>query len=259
MFFEARGLSYAYGCGQAVFEGLDLALERGQVCTVLGPNGTGKTTLLNCLGAYLSPKTGTIVLDGRPLMSMSPTERASRVGFVAQLQDISVDLEVRDYLVLGRAMRVGLLRTPAEADYRRAELAMETFGIGSMAGRSLAELSGGERQQVEIARVLVQDSELVLMDEPTNHLDYANQVKVLSMVRRLAEQGRTVVLTSHAPDHALALGGTVALMERGGALEVGPPDSLCTPERLSQLYGCDVRAVYVPELGRTAVVTGRIP
>ena len=257
MAFAARGLSFAYR-KRPVFSDVTFALEAGQICCLLGPNGAGKSTLLNCLGAYLRPQQGSVELDGVTVQTMAPSQRARHIGFVTQLHDSSVDLRVHDYLVLGSAMRVGLLGTPSESEYQRAGEVMARFSIEELAERSLLELSGGERQQVEIARVLVQNPDVILMDEPTNHLDYANQIKVLSMVKRLSEGRTTVLLTSHAPDHALLLDGLVALLDNG-TLELGKARDLCTQERLSALYDSDLRVVHVPDLGRKAIVTGRIP
>ena len=259
-FFEASGVAYSYPGGRAVLRGASLALERGGVCTILGKNGAGKTTLLNCLGGLLRPAEGSVRIDGRDVHSMTPRERAGLIGYVPQLQGAASDLTVIDYLVLGGAMRIGLLRAPSEADYERAERAMGTFDISGMADRRVCELSGGERQQVEITRSLVQDPEVILLDEPTNHLDYANQVRVLSMIRHLASgRGKTLVVTSHMPDQAVVTGGTVALMGADGTLRSGTVDEMVTEENLRAVYGERVRVVFVPQLGRRVCAMGEVP
>ena len=251
------GLSFAYPRGEQVFSGVSLALEPGQICSILGPNGAGKTTLLNCVGGYLRPSRGRVLVGGRDVAGMPSRERAHRIGLVAQLSGGTADLEVLDYLVLGHAAHIALLGTPSEEDYGRAEEVMASFGISHLRGKTMDGLSGGERQQVEIARVLVQDTDVVLMDEPTNHLDFGNQHKVLRAVRRLArERGKIVLLTTHMPDHALLLGGLAAMMDGRGGLEVGPVEEVVTEERLAAMYQTEVHLVRSEEARRTACIAG---
>ncbi len=254
-----EGLAFSYPHGGRVFSDVGLELAPGQVCSILGPNGAGKTTLLNCIGGYLRPERGRVLVGGRDVAGMPARERARRLGLVAQLSGETIDLEVLDYLVLGHAARIGLTGAPCERDYARAEEVMEGFGIGHLRGKTMEGLSGGERQQVEIARVLVQDTGVVLMDEPTNHLDFGNQHKVLRAVRRLAEEeGKAVLLTTHMPDHALLLGGQAAVMDGRGELAVGPVGEVVTQETLAAVYQTDVCLAYVGEAGRVACVAGRL-
>lgn len=256
---SVQNVCFAYPHRSPVLNSVNLKLERGQVCTILGSNGAGKTTLLNCIGGYFIPTSGTVVIDGTNILSMPGAVRAQRIGFVAQMQVGGSDLEVRDYLALGHAMRISLFSVPTEQQYARVEAVMKDFGISNLAGRSLAELSGGERQQVEIARVLVQDTDLILMDEPTNHLDYANQVKVLSMIVHLSrDMGKTILLTSHMPDQALLLDGAVALLDHAGHLTSGSVTDMLTEQRLREIYQADIRIVYVPELQRNVCTVARI-
>lgn len=256
---EAEGIAFAYPQGPDVLADVDFTLGRGEVCTVLGPNGVGKTTLLNCIGGYLVPRVGMVRVGGEEVGALDAGARAGRIGFVPQLQTDTVDLAVLDYLVLGSAMRTGLFSMPHEREYRRAEEVARQFGIESLQGKSMATLSGGERQQVEIARTLVQDADVILMDEPTNHLDYGNQIKVLKAISRLAhEDGKTIVLTTHMPDHAILLGGMTAILEEGGHLDMGPAEQMIDEERLRRIYHADVRLVDIAELNRKACLTGSL-
>lgn len=257
---QAREVTYAYPRGRVVLRDVSLDIGHGEILTVLGRNGAGKTTLLNCLGGLFKPQSGCVLVNGENVAAMPDKARARAVGFVSQLASTEIGLEVRDYLVLGDAMRLGMLSVPGERDYERVEQVMDSLGISRLAGRTVSELSGGERQQVEIARSLVQDADLVLMDEPTNHLDFANQGLVLSMIRHLAEQaGKAVVLSSHMPDHAILLGGKAAVLDGDGRLEVGPCDQVVTEDRLARVYGPGVRVIEVPELGRQACLMGTLP
>lgn len=253
---DVSGLTFSYPRGSTVLDDVCLSLKTGEVCTILGPNGAGKTTLLNCLGGYLAAQSGTVLLDGVDVSIMDAGMRAKKLGFVAQLASDAIDMEVLDYMVLGGAMRIGLFSMPSEDEYRKADHIVDALGITHLKGKPVADLSGGERQQVEIAKVLLQDTDIVLMDEPTNHLDYGNQVKVLKTIRLLShDAGKTVVLTTHMPDHAILLGGITAILDDRGHLESGPAEEMVAEERLRSIYRTDVRLVWVEELGRMACLT----
>ncbi len=256
---EARGLSFAYREGRPVFTDVSFSLAAGETLTVLGPNGAGKSTLLDCLGGLLRPSAGEVLVAGEPLAGMGERRLSQILGYVSQLQEGSLAFPVRDYLVLGRAPHLGSLRTPSDEDYEAVEEAIARLGIERLAGKAMSQLSGGERQQVRIARILVQRPRVVMLDEPTNHLDYGNQVKVLETIARLAdEEGMSVLLTTHTPDHAILLGGQAAILDRTGRLEVGPASRIVTEERLREIYDTDVCMVDVDRLGRKACVAGNL-
>jgi iron complex transport system ATP-binding protein len=259
MSFNVNHISFHYPHQPVVFNDVCVSLEPGEICVILGPNGAGKSTLLNCLGGYLTPDSGEILLDAQDVTRMKPAHRARRIGLVAQSADTSSDLDVQDYLALGHAARLGFCAVPGEEEYRKVDEVMDELEIGHMRRRSLSCLSGGERQQVEIARVLVQDTDIILMDEPTSHLDYGNQLKVLRMVRRLCcEHKKTVLLTTHIPDHALLLGQKTAIMDGHGQLTVGAVAEVLTEERLQQVYRADIRILWIDELERLACVPGMV-
>ena len=114
------------------------------------------------------------------------------------------------------------------------------MGIGRLGDKSYARISGGERQQVSIARVLTQKPQFILLDEPTSHLDFGNQVRVLNLAKELAGEGFGILMTTHNPDHVLMLGGKVVAMERGGACQFGEVSDVVNAETLRSLYGIDV-------------------
>lgn len=114
------------------------------------------------------------------------------------------------------------------------------------------EISGGERQQVLIARAVVQQPRVILFDEPTAHLDYGNQHKVLKMVRDMADRGYSIIITTHNPDHALILGGNTAIVEKGGSIVSGKTEEIVTQDKLRQVYDVDLYLLSIDELNRTA-------
>jgi iron complex transport system ATP-binding protein len=256
---EVRDLTHGYSPQTTTFEHVNLTVEPGDVITILGRNGAGKTTLLNCIGGLLRPRSGSVLLQGTPLTKLSQEQIALKLGYVAQLQSLAFDFTVRDFLVMGRAPHISRLKTPGASDYRVVERVLRELDIVKLADKGMGELSGGERQQVCIARVLVQEPRIILLDEPTNHLDYGNQIKVLELIATISQdEGIAVILTSHAPDFALLLGGKTAILDAEGHLTVGPSEEIVTEERLRDMYGTDLHLEWVEGAGRMACVAGSL-
>jgi iron complex transport system ATP-binding protein len=256
---EVRDISFAYEKGQDVFSAVSFTLGAGEIYTILGANGSGKSTLLACLQGMQRPRRGVILLDGRDTAGMDAGEYALKVGVVTQNEAMGFDFTVRDYLVLGRAPHIGLLKVPGKAEYEIVDRVMEQMRITSLAGKSMLRISGGERQQAQIARVLVQSPRLILMDEPTNHLDYGNQIKVLKTIVRLAEDdGIAVILTTHTPDHAILLDAKTGILDRAGRLRSGNAADIITQENLRGIYQVDLCMTFIQDLNRRACVAPAI-
>ena len=226
---EIKGGGFAYERGRWLFRDLDLRLEQNQVGMILGPNGSGKTTLMRCLIGDAQLLTGTVCLP--PLL-----------GYVPQSLSLTFDFAVRDIVVMGRARYVPLLGVPGAADWREADKALDTVGMGEFKERSFLSLSGGEKQLVLIARALAGGNQLLLLDEPTAALDIANQDRVLQVLWQLRSRGDTTILMStHDPQHAADLADIVLLMSRDGTSIYGSARTLLTESRLSALYGVPMR------------------
>ena len=253
LIYEVRNISFNYyGYDRKVLDGASLELQKGEVLCILGPNGAGKTTLLNCMAGLLSPSSGEILLCGRDIRNMSVKEIASRVGYVPQLHTPAFDYRVLDFVLMGRAPDIGMLGRPGAEDERRCMELLEGMGLAHLADKSYLDISGGERQQLLIARAVVRDPEVVLFDEPTAHLDYGNQHRVLRMIKKMASEGYSVVITTHNPDHALLLGDKAAVVSSDGEIITGDCCDIITEEMLSEVYGMEIRIRYIEELGRTA-------
>jgi len=242
-----QGVSCAYG-ERPVFEGLDLCLGQAEILSLLGPNGCGKTTLLRCIAGLMPVRAGRVLLDGQDVTTLSETERARRMGFVFQEHAILFPYTVLEVVRMGRAPHLGLFAAPAARDTAIAREAIATVGLEHLANRRYTQISGGERQLALIARALAQDPRILLLDEPTSHLDFGNQMRVLETVRRLArERGISVLMATHAPDHALFVADRVALMQAGRLLAVGAPEDVMTEDNLRTLYRTEIRMLTVPD------------
>lgn len=260
MRLEARHLSYAYVPGKPVLQDVSLTLEAGETLYVLGRNGGGKTTLLSCLAGLRHPDAGQVLLDGKDIRSYAPGERARLVGLIPQMHTPAFAYTVREMVLMGRAPHLGWLGSPSRADCAIADEALEQVGLSELRDRPYTEVSGGERQLVLIARGLAQQCSILLMDEPTAHLDLSNQQRVLEIITQLSGQGPAFVISSHAPNDALAYANRVMLLNRGRVTAYGTPQETLTEPLLSTVYGIRTEVIYERENGAStprAVVARR--
>jgi iron complex transport system ATP-binding protein len=242
---RVRSATFGYG-QREVLKGLDLDVYPGEVLSILGPNGCGKTTLLRCIGGASIVASGSITLGDVDIGSMPPPARARKIGFLFQDHAAAFPYAVRDVVTMGRAPHLGLFGSPGRADFAIADEALERVGMAHLKNRPYTHVSGGERQLALLARTLAQRPELILLDEPTAHLDFRNQVLALRIIRSLASAGMTMVMTTHDPNHALWFGGRAALMKDGRFVAVGPVADVITDATLSTTYDTDVRVFAVP-------------
>ncbi|WP_226575374.1 ABC transporter ATP-binding protein [Acuticoccus sediminis] len=256
---SADGLAIGYG-GRAIASGLSFAAEAGEVLVLLGPNGCGKTTLFKTLLGLLPAVRGTVALGGAPLTGLSRREIARRVAYVPQSHGVPFAFSALELVTMGRTAWLGPLAQPGRTDRAAAQAALERVGIAHLAGADVTHLSGGQRQLVFVARALAQEAPVLVLDEPTASLDFGNQAVVLAEIARLSGMGLTIVLSTHDPDHAFAVGTRALLMEGGAIAAQGPPAETLTETALSRVYGvgvtverlADGRRVCVPSLSRAA-------
>lgn len=242
MILAAERIGFTYpGKDKPTFEGISLDISEGEILCVLGPNGVGKSTLLRCLAGLSPPTSGTVRLGSQPIATLPRAEVARRLALVPQSHETVFAFAVRTVVEMGRAPHLGWLEVPGADVAERALNALERLGIAHLAGAAYTEISGGERQLVQIARVLVQDPKLMILDEPTAHLDFANQARFLSLVQRLAKDGLAVIFTSHAPDQALKLADRTLVLSLRHPPVLGITKNTVTAETLSACYGVPVR------------------
>ncbi|MCJ7736678.1 MAG: ABC transporter ATP-binding protein, partial [Anaerolineae bacterium] len=231
---------------------LSLEIPEASAATILGRNGSGKTTLLFVLLGMLPPHKGTILFDGKSRGEHQACGTSCLTGLVPQEEHIPFEFSVREYVLLGRAPHLGILQTPDAQDYHIAQHAIETTGLGPCADRPVSSLSGGERQLATIARAVAQRPRVLLLDEPTSHLDLNNTQCVLGLVRRLADDGVTVVLTTHDPNTAVAVADFAVLLRQGATVAAGSAAEVMTSYNLSATYGIPVDVAYLQ--GRSVVL-----
>lgn len=238
-----RDLSFHYRQEEQrdVFSGVSLSIEEGEVFTLIGPNGTGKSTLIRCIGGLLKANTGEIKIGGEDIDTLSSSRIARVIGYVPQTNTSIFPFPVREVVVMGRTPHIGTFSSPSAEDLQVADDVMESVGISHLADRPCTEISGGEWQLVLIARAMTQEPRILLLDEPTSHLDLGNQMKILRTIQQLSRKGLTILMATHFPDHAFLLSGRVGIMKDRAILAIGSPAEVITEESMRSAYGAEVR------------------
>ncbi|MEI6206505.1 MAG: ABC transporter ATP-binding protein [Desulfuromonadales bacterium] len=255
---DVCNISFSYSSDKAhsIFRDVSFSIKQGDIFCILGPNGTGKTTLLKCVGNVIQGWSGTVNLDGRDISILKTSEVARGIGYVPQNQAPSFPFLVRDIVVMGRAPHLNVFSSPSKNDRDIACDAMEMVGILPLAERPCTMLSGGEWQLTLIARALAQEPRVMILDEPASHLDLGNQLRILRVVKSLAESGIGIVMATHFPDHAFIVATETAIMNHGIIAHRGPPEEVITDRNMRETYGVDVKVIQVGEgVGRKACFT----
>ena len=235
--FETRGLSFRYpDAGADALGAVDLAVPRGSLYAVIGPNGCGKTTLLRLLLGALRPSAGSVAYDGRDVSAWPRRELALRIGVVPQAEELVFPLSVRELTAMGRYPHLGPWRPAGPADRAAVDRALDTCDVAGLAHRPFDTLSGGERQRVRIARALAQEPGTLVLDEPTAALDIAHEMGIFEILRRLADDGVTVVLVTHNLNVAARFADRLLLLDRGTTAAEGAPAAVLARDVLEPVY-----------------------
>jgi len=239
-----------------VLTDLSLDIPAGKVTAILGPNGTGKTTLLHILLGLLKPFKGHVKVSGKSHREYSRQDLSQMIGLVPQFESIPFNFSVFEYVLLGRSPYLKPFQLPGEVDVRITEDALESAGIPHLAEKPVTEISGGERQLVHISRVFAQQTQILLLDEPTAHLDLENQNRILKLLKQMSTRGKTSVLTTHDPNAAIFAADYFVLMNRGNIAAQGDLSEVITAENLSMIYRTPIRVEQTN--GYTMVVMDKI-
>lgn len=223
-----------------VLRGVSLSFKKSEVTAVTGPNGAGKSTLLNCLSGLLRPERGTARLGSEDLFVMASRARARKIGFLPQTPEIAWGVDVRTFVGLGRTPFIGAWGLSA-SDREIVDQALRLTEADALIDRNVKTLSGGERARVLLARALAGEPEWLLADEPMTALDPGYQLDIAALFRRLAQDGKCVIVTMHDLQMAMRVADRVVMIADGKILADGAPDVALAPAVLSAAYGIDTR------------------
>jgi len=250
VFFEVNDLSFSYR-SRRVLDGVSFTVNEGDIVSILGPNGVGKTTLIKCIDKVLTPDAGTVLLEGSSLLQMSKKEIAKNIGYVAQRSETS-RTTVFDSVLLGR--RPHFEWDVTDKDIRLVGRVLHLLGLDGLALKYVDEISVGEYQLVHIARALVQQPKVILLDEPTSSLDLSNQHMIMHLIRDIVKKNRiAAIMIIHDLNLAIRHSDQFVLMKNGMVYSAGGHEVI-TPENIKAVY--DVEA-YVENVQGIQVVIPR--
>ncbi len=223
--------------GRKILHGLSLGLASGQLTAVVGPNGAGKSTLLRALCGVGQEVSGCITVDGRPIESFTQTELSKKVAYLPQDHHVSWPISVRRVVALGRSPYQSTLARLSKDDEAHVAEAMQAMTVTHLAERAATALSGGELARVLVARLLAQNTPILIADEPAAGLDPAHALSLFEHFRHIAEAGRLVVVAMHDLSFALRYCDQVLLLKNGHAVAFGPARDVLTRSHVEAAYG----------------------
>ncbi len=241
---QVESLGFSYGAKE-VLKGINLEVEEGEILSILGENGVGKTTLLKCINSILKPQKGRILLDGSDLSKLRGKEIARRIAYVPQFSERN-SIRVFEAVLLGRKPYINW--DVSSKDIEITEKVIKTMGLQEVGFRSLSQLSGGELQKVMLARALAQEPQILLLDEPTSNLDLRNQMEVMKLIAEISKARKiTILVVMHDINLSVRFSHRFVLMKKGKIFARGGHE-IITEENIQEVYGIKVIISYVAEI-----------
>lgn len=238
---KVSGLHYAYG-EKPILNGLDLHVEAGSMCAIMGANGCGKTTLMRCLSRLVEPQKGSIELAGKPLQNYSVRELAQTLSLVRQQTATDLEFSAFEIVLMGRNPYQKRLQNESESDMQIVERCMNMTNTWHLRDSRPNEMSGGELQRVMIARALAQQTPVMLLDEPTSNLDIAHQMEIMQLLSDInRNEHKTILIVVHDMNLAYAYCPQLLLLQKGTSLYYGGMREGLTPERIREVFGVNAR------------------
>lgn len=239
---EVKDAAFSYDGKRMIFENISFQVEKGQILCMIGPNGCGKSTLIDCILGLNKLRQGKIYIEGRAISRFKAREFAEHVAYVPQGHKTTFSYTVLEIVTMGRTYAAKMFSPPGETEKEVAREALRQVGLAGFEDREYTKLSGGELQLVMIARAIAQQSKLLVMDEPTAHLDFTHELNVMEIVANLVkEKGISIIMATHFLNQAYYLENAgvntqVALINEGRFAQVGPPSQVLNEENLEKTF-----------------------
>jgi iron complex transport system ATP-binding protein len=243
MKLEVHDLTCGYDARHPLQQYVNFAVDRGEICCILGPNGCGKSTLFKTILSLIPALGGCVTVDGSDISEWSPRHLSDIFAYVPQHDEQAFEYQVKDLVLMGRVSKAGRRTGPTVEDYQIAEDAMRQMGVYELRNKRYTHISGGELQLTLIAKALTQRPRILILDEPTSALDYGNVVAVIRKIKELAQQGYLILMTTHSPDHAFMCQSNVVLLRKDRPMKFGRSADVITEKNMRDAYGVDVKVV----------------
>ena len=244
MSFELQGVGFSFD-GKKVIDGVSLALAPGRFYGVIGPNGCGKTTMVDLLCRFRAPQQGRIDYNGKRLSAFSKRQLAREISLVPQNFYINFPFRVRDVVMMGRYPYIPRFGRPSGRDAGIVADVMAAADVAGMAERLVTELSGGERQRVVFARALAQDTPVLILDEATSNLDVGHAIRLLGLAaRRVQQESKTVLAVFQDINQAAAYCDHLVFMSRGKVAAHGDTRDVLNPDTVRAVFGVEARVTH---------------
>lgn len=248
---EIRNLSFSYKKDlPKVLDDINFTMNEGHLIAVLGPNGAGKSTLFKCILGFMKNYDGEIYLNGKDIRSLNRKEMAKIVAYIPQSETPVYNYTVLESIMMGTTGMLSPLQSPGKEQENIAKEAMRYLDIEYLEQRGINEISGGERQLALLARAMAQKAKILIMDEPTANLDYGNQQHVMNHVKKMAQNGYTILLSTHNPEHALQYASHVLAIKDHHVLADGDAQTTLNEELIEKIYGLKVSIIEVEVDGK---------
>ncbi len=238
---EIKVAGFYYDKNHVLFKNLSFSLNQGQVLSILGPNGVGKTSLIRCICDFEKWKLGKSFKDGKDISSFSRRELWSNISYVPQKRSFSFEYSGIDMVVLGLSSKIGPFAKPSAREYKKANNIMKSLAIENLKDKSCSVMSGGELQMVLIARAFISDPSLIILDEPESGLDFKNQLKIISLIKKLSKlENISVILNTHYPAHALEVADKSLMLMENARHKIGITSDIICKENMKEAFGVEV-------------------
>lgn len=236
---KIENLCYSYGENQ-VLSNINFSVEYGQLLSILGPNGVGKSTLFRCMLGLLEPTKGEVRIEDRSITKMRASKLARHIAYIPQSHNPVFNFSVFDMVLMGTTAQLGSFESPQKEQIEQVETVLERLGITHLKNRGYSNISGGERQMTLIARALAQQAKILIMDEPSANLDFGNRIRVMQTVRTLTKEGYAVIQSTHDPDQAFLYSDKILALYNSQVIAWGTPQETICNSLISKLYGVDI-------------------
>lgn len=238
---KLENLSIGYN-GHSVVRHINLTFRKGEITTIIGKNGTGKSTLLKSATSLHKALSGSVTLEGRKQQEFTRKEWARKVAFLNQNHTDSA-CTVQSLVEHGRYPHLGFSKRMGEEDYTIVDKAITTMGIGALGNKGLLKISGGERQKAYLAMVLAQDTPYIALDEPATYLDLSVQKEILTLLDELRRQGKCIIAVMHDLGSALQVSDHICLLDRGKVVSYTTPEGLVASHLIEEVFGVECTKV----------------